>query len=206
MNYVDTIGDKLEGCACRFNQRAIPGRFMGQPGCETISARGAFRRTVLETEDIVLCVAEHGSRPAASTRNGTLILQERADELYFTAWPESCLAGWQLVRAVSSGAMRAVSFAAYPETISQVGDLRVVSRYSLHDVTICTAGAQRGCYVKLTTKAELAAARAAKVARAAAESAAAGRVSWQPSRPYIAREPARPYVALELSRPYRFAF
>jgi phage head maturation protease len=130
-------------------------------------------------------------------------LEEREDGLFFTTWPERCLAGWLLLRDVSAGRLREVSFSAMPETFGQVGDTRVVLRYSLADVCICEAGAQRGCTVKLTTARELAAERAAKVAKAAAESAAAGRVAWEPSRPYVMREPARPYVALELSRPYR---
>jgi phage head maturation protease len=132
-------------------------------------------------------------------------LEERADGLFFTAWPERCLAGWLLLRDVAAGRLREVSFSAHPAAHGQVGASRVVSRYDLVDITICEAGAQRNCFVKLTTARELAAERAAKVARAAAERAAAGRVAWGPSRPYVMREPARPYVVCESRRPYRFA-
>ena len=172
----EVVGGKLVGCAARFGRIAAGTDGRGRRLKPATIVYGAFRRTLLESRNVELCIGQHGGRVACDTESGSLFLEERRDGLYFTAWPLQILAGWQAWECVSSGRYRQVSFCGLPTKIT-AGKIDVVREYSLADIAIVRRGSQEKTFVKAISESELRRDRAAKVA-VRREPAAAGSARW----------------------------
>jgi phage head maturation protease len=167
---VEILGGRLTGVAMRFGAILTTCNRQGKPNRPATICRTAVNRALREAENIQMLVGHNPRRIACDTKSGTLFFEVRGDKLLFTAWPWKTRDGFAAWFGTLAGRFVGVSFGGAP-TITTHKDLDIIEQLDFWEISLTDRPAESGTFVVATDETQLAAERAEKVARLAADTA-----------------------------------
>ena len=140
----------LRGYASTFNEPYDMGRF------DEVITASAFKRTLEENPDVVALVNHDSAKPIARTTNGSLRLNADERGLQVEMEPIATSYAADLMEAVRSGVVNAMSFGfnVKQDRFEQRGArvTRVIEDLDLHEVSVVSFPANPGTSVKLDAR------------------------------------------------------